>query len=225
MNILITGATGFIGTNLALKLANQDHTVHALYRSKEKAKRIEHKNIKLFKGDITDVESLKIAMQGCEQVYHIAAFTEVWAKDNQFIYNLNVTATENVLKLALELGIKKLAFTSTAGVFGPSLNGQITENSERSMDYFLEYERTKDIAEEKVKEYVKKGLNAVIVNPTRVYGPGLLSKSNSVTIMIKGFSEGKWRVIPGNGKSICNYVFNNNILFVKSKCFCKIYAD
>ena len=77
MNILITGATGFIGTNLALKLANQDHTVHALYRSKEKAKRIEHKNIKLFKGDITDVESLKIAMQGCEQVYHIAAFTEV----------------------------------------------------------------------------------------------------------------------------------------------------
>jgi len=212
MNILITGATGFIGTNLALKLANEDHTVHALYRTKEKAKSIEHENIKLFKGDITDVESLKNAMQNCEQVYHIAAFTEVWAKDNQFIYDLNVTATENVLKLALELDAKKVVFTSTAGVFGPSLNGQITENSERSMDYFLEYERTKDIAEEKVREYVQKGLDVIIVNPTRVYGPGLLSKSNSVTIMIKGFSQGKWRVIPGNGKSIGNYVFVEDVV-------------
>lgn len=212
MKILITGATGFIGTNLALKLANEGNKVHALFRSAEKAKSLDHENIQLFKGDITDIESLKNAMHGCEQVYHIAAFTEVWAKDNAFIYNLNVTATENVLKTALELGIKKLVFTSTAGVFGPSLNGQITENSQRSMDYFLEYERTKDIAEGKVKEYVKKGFDAVIVNPTRVYGHGILSKSNSVTIMIKSFSEGKWRVIPGNGKSVGNYVFVDDVV-------------
>lgn len=212
MKILITGATGFIGTRLANALAEKGHTVHALYRSKEKAKAIAHPNIKLFKGDILNTESLKTAIEGCEQVYHIAAFTDVWAKDNQFIYNLNVTATENILKLAFENKIKKLVFTSTAGVFGPSINEEITEETERSMDYFLEYERTKDIAEEKVKAFCEKGLNAVIVNPTRVYGPGLLSKSNSVTIMIKSFSEGKWRVIPGNGKSVGNYVFVNDIV-------------
>lgn len=212
MKVFITGATGFIGTRLANVLAEKGHIVHALYRSKEKAKAINHPNIKLFKGDILNTESLKAAIEGCEQVYHIAAFTDVWAKDNQFIYDLNVTATENILQLALEYKVKKLVFTSTAGVFGPSITGKITEATQRSMDYFLEYERTKDIAEGKVKEFVKKGLNAMIVNPTRVYGPGLLSKSNSVTIMIKSFSEGKWRVIPGNGKSIGNYVFVDDVV-------------
>ncbi len=211
-NIFVTGATGFIGTILALKLAHEGHTVHALYRSKEKAKDVEHENIKLFKGDITNVESLKTAMQGCHQVYHIAASTEIWAKNNQFIYDLNVTATENILQLALELDVEKVVFTSTAGVFGPSFNGMVTENTKRTIDYFLEYERTKNIAEEKVKEYVKKGLNAVIVNPTRVYGPGPLTKNNGTAIMIKSFSEGKWRIILGNGKSVGNYVYVDDVI-------------
>jgi nucleoside-diphosphate-sugar epimerase len=105
-----------------------------------------------------------------------------------------------------------MVFTSTAGVLGPSIQGIVNEDTKKSVDYFLEYERTKAIAEEKVKEYIAKGLNCVIVNPTRVYGPGLLSKSNSVTIMIKSFAEGKWRIIPGNGKSIGNYVFINDIV-------------
>jgi nucleoside-diphosphate-sugar epimerase len=213
MNIFVTGATGFIGAILALKLANEGHTVHALYRSKEKAKDIEHENIKLFKGDITNVESLRAAMQGCEQVYHIAASTEIWAKDTSFIYNMNVAATENILQLALELGVKKLVFTSTAGVFGPSINGhQVNENTKRTINYFLEYERTKDLAEEKVREYVEKGLHTVIVNPTRVYGPGPLTKNNGTAIMIKSFSEGKWRIILGNGKSVGNYVYVDDVI-------------
>jgi farnesol dehydrogenase len=221
MKIFLTGATGFIGANLALKLANAGNTVHALYRSEEKAKDIQQKNIKLFKGDITDIESIRAAMQDCQQVYHIAAFTDVWAKNPELIYELNVTATDNVLKTALELGVEKVVFTSTAGVFGPSINGTINESTERAVDYFLEYERSKAIAETLAKEYVQKRLDVVIVNPTRVYGPGKLNKSNSVTIMIQSYIAGKWRVIPGNGKSVGNYVFiddvvNGHLLAMKS---------
>ena len=212
MNIFITGSTGFIGSKLALKLANTGNTVHALYRSEEKVKNIRHDNIKLFKGDITDVESMKNAMQNCEQVYHIAAFTDVWTKNPDLIYNLNVKATENVFKIALDLGVKKVVFTSTAGVFGPSINNIINELTERTVDYFLKYERTKAIAENIAKKYVQKGLDVVIVNPTRVYGPGILSKSNSVTIMIKSYIQGRWRVIPGNGKSVGNYVFIDDVV-------------
>ncbi|RLD68724.1 MAG: hypothetical protein DRI95_02130 [Bacteroidetes bacterium] len=212
MKIFITGSTGFIGSKLALKLANSGHIVHALYRSDEKAKNIQHENIMLFKGDITDVESMKTAMQNCEQVYHIAAFTDVWTKIPDLIYDLNVKATENVFKIALNLGIKKVVFTSTAGVFGPSINNIVTELTERTVDYFLEYERTKAIAEDFAKKYMQKELNVVIVNPTRVYGPGVLSKSNSVTIMIKSYIQGRWRVIPGDGKSVGNYVFIDDIV-------------
>ncbi len=197
MKIFITGATGFIGTVLALKLAERGDTVHALYRSVGKTKVLEHDNIRLFKGDITDVNSLREAMSGCDQVYHVAASTAIWAKDSSWIETLNVTATDNILKLALELGIDKMVFTSTAGVFGPSMNGEVTEDTRRSIDYFFDYERTKAKAEDLVRAYVKKGLNAVIVNPTRVYGPGPLTKNNGVTIMIKSFSDGKWRIILG----------------------------
>lgn len=212
MNIFLTGSTGFIGTNLALKLANDGNRVHALYRSEEKAIDIQHENIKLFKGDITDVESIKAAMQDCQKVYHIAAFTDVWTKNPELIYELNVNATENVLKTALDLGIEKVVFTSTAGVFGPSVNGTVNESSERAVDYFLEYERTKAIAEKMATKFVQKGLDVVIVNPTRVYGPGKLTKSNSVTIMIKSYIKGRWRVIPGDGKSIGNYVFIDDVI-------------
>ena len=212
MNILVTGSTGFIGANLAIHLAGEGHAVHALYRSEDKRKTLTHKNIAFFKGDILDMLSLEKAMVNCDQVYHIAAFTDVWTKHKSLIYDLNVTGTINVLECAKKLGIRQIVFTSTAGVLGPSLEGTVNENSKRQVDYFLEYERTKAIAEKKVREYVEQGLNIRIVNPTRVYGPGLLSKSNSVTIMIKSFQKGKWRIIPGNGESIGNYVFIDDVV-------------
>jgi nucleoside-diphosphate-sugar epimerase len=212
MKVFVSGATGFIGERLCLKLADKGYTVHALYRDIDKTLGIQHPNIKLFKGDITDCESVKTAMQGCEQVYHVAAFTDVWAKRVQIIYDLNVLATECILELALNLGVKKLVFTSTAGVMGPSISGMVDERTVRSLDYFMEYELTKAIAEAKVRGYVEKGLECVIVSPTRVYGPGVLNKSNSVTIMIKQFYEGKWRIIPGNGKSIGNYVLVDDVV-------------
>ncbi|MDP2423771.1 MAG: NAD-dependent epimerase/dehydratase family protein [Bacteroidales bacterium] len=212
MKVLITGSTGFIGSQLTLKLANLGHTVHALYRSASKTAFIRHQNILLFKGDILDKDSLRKAMTGCSQIYHTAAFTEVWAKDESLITKLNVDGTLNVLDIAAELGISDIVFTSSAGVFGPSLNGCVTEKTVRQLDYFVEYERTKAIAEDRAKGYAKRGLNIRIVNPTRTYGPGLLSTGNSVTILIDSYIRGNWRLNPGNGESIGNYVFIDDVV-------------
>ena len=208
MKIFVTGATGFIGSNLCLKLADLGHQVHALFRSAGKASVLKHPNIELFKGDILDYDSLKNAMDGCRQIYHMAAFTDVWIKDESRIYELNVTGTLNVLNAAREAGIKDIVISSTAGVFGPSLDGsEVTETSIRQIDFFIEYERTKAIAEEMSLEFIQSGLNIRIVNPTRVYGPGVLNPSNSVTKLIASYIAGKWRIIPGDGKSVGNYVF------------------
>ena len=212
MSVFITGSTGFIGVKLANKLAESGQTVHALYRSEEKKKILKHPNIKLFNGDIMDTNSLEKAMDGCNYVYHVAAFTKIWAKNEHLIYDLNVNGTKNVLDASLKVGVKKVIFTSTAGIFGPSLIEKINENSERQVDYFLEYERSKAKAEELIKSYSKNNIEITIVNPTRVYGPGQLNKSNSVTIMMQAYIVGKWRFIPGNGKSIGNYVFIDDVI-------------
>lgn len=208
MKIFVTGATGFIGSQLCKKLAGLGHQVHALYRSESKVSVLQHSNIQLFRGDILDYDSLINAMNGCQQIYHMAAFTDVWIKDESRIYELNVTGTLNVLNAALETGIKDIVISSTAGVFGPSIDGnEVSETSIRQIDFFIEYERTKAIAEVKALEFVHQGLNIRIVNPTRVYGPGVLNPSNSVTKLIAAYIAGKWRVIPGDGNSVGNYVF------------------
>ncbi len=212
MNILVTGSTGFIGTELTLELAKSGNRVYAIYRDEEKVARIKHENVIPVKANILDETEMQEVVQKCQQIFHIAAFTGVWAKNKQLIYDINVKATEIILKLSLENNIKRVVFTSSAGVFGPSLNGKVNEKTKRTMGYFMEYERTKDIASQKVKEYVEKGLDAVIVNPTRVYGPGLLNKSNGTVLMIKLYMAGRWRIIPGNGQSIGNYLFIDDVV-------------
>ena len=212
MNILITGATGFIGTRLTQKLTEDGHIVHALYRSEEKAKAIEHRNVNLFKGDITDYRSVECAIRSCEAVFHMAAYARAWAKESDTFNRINVQGTKNVLDAALREGVRKMVFTSTAGVLGPSTNKIVSENTERKTSYFSEYEATKALAEEKIHEYISKGLDIVIVNPTRVYGPGILSGSNGVTKIIKLYGEGKFRCIPGDGKSIGNYVYVDDVV-------------
>ena len=118
--VLVTGATGFVGKQLALRLAGSGHNVHAMYRSEAKIGGLEHENIKLFKGTLTDLTSIDNAMEGCDQVYHLAAFAAVWTREPEKIYEQNVKGTVNILESALKFGVKRVVHTSTAGVFGPS---------------------------------------------------------------------------------------------------------
>jgi len=213
MKIFISGATGYIGSRLAIRLADEGHIVHALYRSESKVGPLKHPNITLFKGDILDVESLSSAMAGCAQAYHTAAFAKVWDKNPSTIYRLNIEGAVNVIRCGIEQGVKKFVCTSTAGVFGPSgKNLFIDESSKKPSSYFIDYESSKALLEVILKAYSVSGVHIVIVNPTRVYGPGILSESNGVTRMIKKYIEGKWRLIPGDGKSPGNYVHVEDVV-------------
>ena len=213
MKYFLTGATGFIGKELAKKLLDRGDTIHALVRSPEKGKEIEHKNLHLFPGDVTNPESIEIAIQGCDFVFHLAGYAKPWSKDKSLPEKINIDGTRNVLEAAMRYKIKRVVFTSTAGVLKPSEKNEIVdENSPNPDSYLTDYERTKREAELLCGQYVNKGLDIVLVNPSRVYGPGELSKSNSVTTIIKKYSEGKWRVIPGSGAEIGNYVFISDIV-------------
>jgi farnesol dehydrogenase len=211
MKIFVTGATGFIGKRLVEMLLETGNEVHAIYRSKSKSLTFEHEHLKWFQGDILDIQSIETAMEGCGQVYHIAAFASVWENTHGDFSKYNIQGTINIIETAKKLGINNIVATSTAGVFGPSLNGIITEKTISQIPYFTGYERSKAESERIISDYVKKDLRIIIVNPTRVYGPGALNESNSVTKMIKSYITGKWHIIPGNGTSIGNYVFVDDV--------------
>ncbi len=211
MKIFVTGATGFIGSNLVLILAKQGNIVHAIYRSKNKTENIIHENIKWFPGNILDVESLKTAMQGCEQVYHAAAYAASSEVNPGDFTKYNVQGTLNVIDAARQNGINDIVVTSSAGVLGPSFGEQVTEKSVSPLPHFTGYERSKAEAERLITERAKKGTRIIIVSPTRVFARPL-NESNSVTKIIKQYINGKWHILPGNGSCIGNYVYVDDIV-------------
>lgn len=211
MKVFITGATGFIGERLARHLAEQGVEVRALARNPEKARMIEHENVTIIQGDLTDIESLRMGMAGCEQVYHLAGFIDIWHKDKSTFHRINVEGTRNVLQAASDARVEKLVFTSTAGTLGHSQDQPVSEATGDSSRATTSYETTKAQAEELVRSW-ESDLERVIVNPTRVYGPGQLNSSNIATKLIDWYSRGKWRFVPGTGRQTGNYAFIEDVI-------------
>jgi len=212
MSILITGGTGFIGTRLVSYLANRGERVHVLGLPTPEMSASPHPRVRLFLGDILSRRDVDQAMEGCDRVFHLAAYARNWAPDPQTFYDVNVSGTEIVLSSALKLGVRRVVHTSSNLTFGPSNGSEVTECTRRTAPFFTPYEHSKYVAEELVRKYVQLGLDAVIVNPTRVFGPGPLNESNSVTKMIAMYVRGSWRLILGNGRMIGNYVFLDDLV-------------
>jgi len=212
MKAFVSGATGFIGIQLVKRLAAQGITVHALYRSEDKADLIRIPGVKLFKGDILDKQSLDLALKGCRQAYHTAAFAGVWAKDPSMVFRLNVDGALNVIAAAEKSGVERVVISSTAGILGPSDKDPVNEDTPPPASFFTLYEESKFQLEQLFLGKTAGSPELVFVNPTRVYGPGYLSESNGVTRMIKQYVEGKWRLVPGNGNSLGNYVHVEDVV-------------
>lgn len=208
----ITGSTGLIGRALTDLLISKQKPVHLLVRSPSTVSFSPNEWVEVFEGDITDYNSVEQAMKGCTHVFHLAACATQYNQDPVIFERVNVDGTRNVLQAALKNQIQKVVYTSTAGLFPVTSQFEdANENSEMPSEFFTDYIRTKYLAEGVIKEYSKMGLSITIIYPTRVYGPGALRESNSVTKILKLISEGKWRLIPGDGQTFGNYVFLDDI--------------
>ena len=213
MKIFLTGATGYIGHQLALKLASQNHEVNALVRDLNSKKIPTHKNIKIFKGDICSYKTIQKAISNCDYVFHTAAYTDLKYNKIDNFYETNVIGTSNVLKAALAVNIKKVIYTSTLSVFGPALHRvPITEDQPRIASYSNDYELTKKMSEEVVLEFVKKGLSCTILNVTRVYGPGLKTYSNGVNTIISKIMNDRFLYVPSKLNIEANYVYIDDVV-------------
>lgn len=212
MKVFITGANGFIGTLLTEKLLSTGHEVTAILRRPDVAAEFRKMGVTTVQGDISDAGRLRDAMNGCEWVFHLAAHAKPTSDDPQLPFRTNVTGTTNVLEAALGAGVKRIVITSTAGTMSYSRDGKaVDEETPRTVEYHTEYERTKAESEKIAKSFSTK-LDVVIVNPSRVFGPGKLSKSNSITTIMKLYRKGLWRIIPGDGSTIGNYAFIDDVV-------------
>lgn len=214
MAIFITGGTGFIGRKLTERLSLGDEALHLLVRSQSSLTDLEkNEKIHFFYGDVTEKNSALEGMKGCDKVYHLAAYARNWSFDENQYYKVNVTGATNVFEAALKNKVEKVVFTSSCVTLGPSSDGNVTEKDWRKRDHFYtEYEKSKYQADLEALKFVEKGLNLVLVNPTRVYGPGLLTEANSVTRIAQQYIEGKFPVILNHGREIANYAFVEDVV-------------
>jgi nucleoside-diphosphate-sugar epimerase len=205
-----TGATGYVGWALAQALVKSGRQVHALCR--KVPHHLQLPGLIWHAGDIEDKQSLAMAMQGCSEVYHCAALARMAHRDPGMFYRINVAGTENVLAAAADCQIQGLVFTSTGGVFGSGHQQPRGEDdAENTDDFDNDYDRTKRMAEQRVQAYAAAGHHAVIVNPSRVYGPGLPSPSAGVNKLIAQYLRGPVVFVPGNGESVGNYAYVDDV--------------
>jgi dihydroflavonol-4-reductase len=200
--VLVTGASGFIGSNLILRLISRGDMVYAFVRNIDKALCTFDNKVTIIVGDITDFKKLTLAMNKCDLVFHCAAFITFNKKDYSLAYKVNVEGTRNVLEAAYQAGVKKVVHLSACAVLGfaKDKNKIIDESANPVIRSDNVYAFTKKLAEEEVQKYVmQKGLDVSIANIATVYGQGD-RKLNSGSI-IKAIFEKKLKFIPPGGTS------------------------
>jgi dihydroflavonol-4-reductase len=137
-------------------------------------------------GDLREIDSLRAAVRGCRQLYHIAADYRLWSKDPGELYRSNVEGTRNILRVAVEDRVEKVVYTSTVGAIGmPVASGLGTEETAVSVaDMAGHYKRSKFEAERVALEFAAEGLPLVVVNPTAPVGEGDLKPTPTGKIIV-----------------------------------------
>ncbi len=200
MKVFITGGTGFIGNQVVRMLLERGDEVRALVRSQEAAEKLRSQGAIPFLGDITQRETMLPGMQGCELVFHIAAWYKLGARDQSLAETINVEGTRNVIELAWQLGVPRIVYTSTVAVFGDT-RGVVADETycmpeELLRQGFLtEYDRTKWLAHyQVVLPLIERGAPVIILMPGAVYGPG---DRSLVGQMMTAFYRGLFVAFPG----------------------------
>lgn len=187
--ILVTGATGFIGSNLVKKLSNSKNKI-TIFAKDSHHLFLKGLNLKRVIGDVRDYNAVASAIKGCDYVYHLAACSLNSLEKKDEIFSVNISGTENVMKASLELGVKKVVHVSSCSVLGFATNKKDSLNEENYLDFKDQiYGQSKKLGEDKVQEYVKKGLNATIVIPAYVIGAGEIDSGRFV--IFQSISRGR----------------------------------
>lgn len=193
--VCLTGATGHVGYATLMELQkHEEKEVRILYRKDPGI--FEGLRCEKVKGDITDYESLLKAFDGCEIVYHIAGCVEIKPGNEEFVHNVNVNGTNNVIRACIKKHVKRLVYMSSVDTYVPAPDGEVMHETWHYDPDELEgvYAKTKAKATRNVlRASGKEGLEVVVIQPSACMGPYDF-KVSSVGSMIRMFSTGKFPV-------------------------------
>ena len=199
--ILITGATGFIGSNLVKKLYSPENAI-TIFAKNSSHPFLSGLQLKRIEGDIRDYNSILNAVRDIDYVYHLAACSLNAPKEKEEIFSVNVLGTQNVMKACLESNVKKVVHVSSVSALGFSRNPNIKLNENDFLDFKDNlYGKSKKLSEDKVQEFVIKGLNATIVIPSYVVGAGEINPERFV--IFQSIARGRIKfTFPGGGGTV-----------------------
>lgn len=170
-DVLLTGATGLVGGSIARALLAAGRSVRALVRNPERARRVVPAACELVAGDVTDAASLPPALDGCRVVYHAAGLPEQWLPDVATFERVNVDGTANLIAAALAARVERFVYSSTIDVFAAAPGATFDESVIDPQPKGTAYERSKQAADRLVVAALERGLPAVFLHPSAVYGP------------------------------------------------------
>lgn len=227
--ILVTGATGLVGSHLLVKLLQEENEVKALYRNEkgiEVVKNVfKYKNaIDLFekiiwvKGDITDIPSLNSAFENITNVYHCAALISFDPNDEELLRKTNIEGTANVVNCCIDFGVKKICHVSSIAALGDTKENEylITEETEWNPEKLHgDYAISKFGAETEVWRAQQEGIEIVIVNPGVIFGYGFPNQGSGLIInRVKNgllfYTKGKTGIVAVEDVTNCMILLMNN---------------
>src|SRR6267142_2433887 len=172
-DVLVTGGTGFIGANIVRELLAAGAGVRVLARAGGDRRALDGVKVEIAEGDLLDAASVRRAVTGVQQVYHVAADYRLWTPDPAALYRANVEGTRGVLEAAGQAGVSRVVYTSSVGALGIPKDGSPgTETSPVTLaDMVGDYKRSKFLAEQVALDFARRGLPVVVVNPSAPLGP------------------------------------------------------
>jgi dihydroflavonol-4-reductase len=173
MRALVTGGTGFVGSQVVRALLEDGVEVRVLARAGSDRRALTDLPVEIATGDLGEPASLKAPLQGVEVLYHVAADYRLWAPDPAVLYRVNVGGTRALLLAAGAAGVSRVVYTSSVGTLGLPHDGRpgTEETPVRLEDMVGDYKRSKFLAEREAEAAAARGLPVVIVNPSAPIGP------------------------------------------------------
>ncbi|HVU21528.1 MAG TPA: hopanoid-associated sugar epimerase [Rhizomicrobium sp.] len=188
--VLVTGASGFVGSAVARKLAERGHRVRVLIRKTSPKTNLAGLDAEPVEGDMMDAATMRQAMRGAHYLFHVAADYRLWAHDPEEIVRNNREGTRNVMDAALAEGVEKIVYTSSVATLKPIAGQSVGEDSRHSEQTAVgAYKRSKVVAERLVEAMItERNLPATIVSPSTPIGPRDVKPTPTGRILVEAAS-------------------------------------
>ncbi len=206
--ILVTGATGFVGGRLVPHLLAAGEDIRVFVRDAGRLEKSVRDRVDIVEGNLEDHQAMDRAVSGCTRVMHLAALAQAYVRDPKEYYRINTDSVAAMLKSAARHSVRRVVHVSSVAALPPARYATAWGLSRRPTPYA----ESKRAAEGLVRKYMADGHDAVIVRPSRIYGPGPWNDANGTTRLMALYLAGRFRFRLADGDVQANYVHIDDVV-------------